>query len=439
MNKLLAALCSALLLIAVPASASELTDSIKQDYDAHLADLWDHFHRNPELSLVEFETAKRMANELAAAGFTVTEGVGGTGVVAILENGSGPLVMMRADMDGLPVEEKSGLPNASRAQQESPITGETVYAMHACGHDVHITSLVGTARQMVARKEEWSGTLMLVVQPAEERGLGAKMMRDDDIWGKFGTPDYALAFHVSSNDVAGKINVSEGSPYASVDTVDIIIHGVGTHGAHPHRGKDPIVIGAQIVMALQTLVSRELAPREPGVVTVGSFHSGTKHNVISDRAHLQLTVRSTSSEARQLLLDGIARIAENMGRVAGLAEDKLPEIIIKDSPTPATTNHAPLARRLKVAWGREIGDERVIDRPSKGMGGEDFSRLTANPAVPSVYWAIGGTAAEDFEREAAGGAPVPSHHSPLFRILPEPSVRVGVESTVVALMELMGD
>jgi len=439
MNKLLAALCSALLLIAVPASASELTDSIKQDYDAHLADLWDHFHRNPELSLVEFETAKRMANELAAAGFTVTEGVGGTGVVAILENGSGPLVMMRADMDGLPVEEKSGLPNASRAQQESPITGETVYAMHACGHDVHITSLVGTARQMVARKEEWSGTLMLVVQPAEERGLGAKMMRDDDIWGKFGTPDYALAFHVSSNDVAGKINVSEGSPYASVDTVDIIIHGVGTHGAHPHRGKDPIVIGAQIVMALQTLVSRELAPREPGVVTVGSFHSGTKHNVISDRAHLQLTVRSTSSEARRLLLDGIARIAENMGRVAGLAEDKLPEIIIKDSPTPATTNHAPLARRLKVAWGREIGDERVIDRPSKGMGGEDFSRLTANPAVPSVYWAIGGTAAEDFEREAAGGAPVPSHHSPLFRILPEPSVRVGVESTVVALMELMGD
>ena len=439
MNKLLAALCSALLLIAVPASASELTDSIKQDYDAHLADLWDHFHRNPELSLVEFETAKRMANELAAAGFTVTEGVGGTGVVAILENGSGPLVMMRADMDGLPVEEKSGLPNASRAQQESPITGETVYAMHACGHDVHITSLVGTARQMVARKEEWSGTLMLVVQPAEERGLGAKMMRDDDIWGKFGTPDYALAFHVSSNDVAGKINVSEGSPYASVDTVDIIIHGVGTHGAHPHRGKDPIVIGAQIVMALQTLVSRELAPREPGVVTVGSFHSGTKHNVISDRAHLQLTVRSTSSEARRLLLDGIARIAENMGRVAGLAEDKLPEIIIKDSPTPATTNHAPLARRLKVAWGREIGDERVIDRPSKGMGGEDFSRLTANPAVPSVYWAIGGTAAEDFEREAAGGAPVPSHHSPLFRISPEPSVRAGVESTVVALMELMGD
>ena len=439
MCKFPVALCSALLLIALPAPASELADSVKQDYDAHLADLWDHFHRNPELSLVEFETAKRMASELAATGFTVTEGVGGTGVVAILENGNGPLVMMRADMDGLPVEEKSGLPNASRAQQESPITGEAVYAMHACGHDVHITSLIGTARQMSARKDEWSGTLMLVVEPAEERGLGAKMMRDDDIWGKFGTPDYALAFHVSSNDVAGKINVSEGSPYASVDTVDIIIHGVGTHGAHPHRGKDPIVIGAQIVMALQTLVSRELAPREPGVVTVGSFHSGTKHNIISDRAHLQLTVRSTSEEARKILLDGIARIAQNMGRVAGLPEDKLPEITSKDSPTPAMTNHAPLARRLKIAWGREFGDGRVIHNPSKGMGGEDFSRFTVDPAIPSVYWAIGGTAVEDFEREAAGGAPVPSHHSPLFKILPEPSVRAGVESTVVALMELMAD
>jgi hippurate hydrolase len=439
MNKLLTALCSALLLIAVPTPASELADSIKQDYDAHLAGLWDHFHRNPELSLVEFETAERMASELRAAGFTVTESVGGTGLVAMLENGAGPLVMMRADMDGLPVEENSGLANASRAQQESPITGETVFTMHACGHDVHITSLIGTARQMVARKDQWSGTLMLVVQPAEERGLGAKAMRDDDIWGQFGLPDYALAFHVSSNDVAGRINVSEGSPYAAVDTVDIIIHGVGTHGAHPHRGKDPIVIGAQIVMALQTLVSRELAPREPGVVTVGSFHSGTKHNIISDRAHLQLTVRSISSEARQLLLDGIVRIAENMGRVAGLPEDQLPEVTIKDVQTPATVNHAPLARRLKVAWGREIGDDRVIDRPSKGMGGEDFSRFTANPAVRSVYWAIGGTAAEDFEREAAGGAPVPSHHSPLFKILPEPSVRAGVESTVVALMELMGD
>lgn len=417
--------------------AQELSSIVKQDYDAHLASLFDHFHRNPELSTVEAETARRMAVELNLAGFDVTEGVGGTGVVAMLRNGDGPLVMMRADMDGLPVEEKSGLENASRAMQKDPITGNTVFTMHACGHDVHITSLVGTARHMAEHKDQWAGTLMLVVQPAEERVLGAKAMRDDDIWGRFGKPDYALAFHVSSNDVAGVINISEGSPYAGADTVDIIIHGVGAHGAHPHRGKDPIVLGSQIVLALQTLVARELSPRDPGVVTVGSFHSGTKHNIISDRAHLQLTVRNTSTETRELLLNGIQRIAENMGRVAGLPEDKLPEVIISNESVPPVNNDPALARRLKAAWAAQLGENSFIDKPTKGMGAEDFPFFTKDPQISSVYWAIGGTAAEDFAREAAGGEPVPSHHSPLFKILPEPSVTAGVRSTVVALLELM--
>ena len=280
---------------------------------------------------------------------------------------------------------------------------------------------------------------MLVVQPAEERVLGAKAMRDDDIWGRFGQPDYALAFHVSSNDVAGVINVSEGSPYAGADTVDIIIHGVGAHGAHPHRGKDPIVLGSQIVLALQTLVARELSPRDPGVVTVGSFHSGTKHNIISDRAHLQLTVRNTSTETRDVLLNGIRRIAENMGRVAGLPEDKLPEVIISNESVPPVVNDAALARRLKQAWTESLGDDAVVDIPTKGMGAEDFPFFTTDPGITAVYWAIGGTPQEDFDREAAGGAPVPSHHSPLFKIAPEPSVTAGVESTVVALMTLLGD
>lgn len=416
---------------------SELGDAVQQDYDEHLASLFDHFHRNPELSTVEHETARRMALELSLAGFDVTEGVGGTGVVAMMENGEGPLVMMRADMDGLPVEEKSGLENASRAQQKDPITGNTVYTMHACGHDVHITSLVGTARYMAANKDSWTGTLMLVVQPAEERVLGAAAMKEDDIWGRFGTPDYALAFHVSSNDVAGVINVSEGSPYAGADTVDIIIHGVGAHGAHPHRGKDPIVLGSQIVLALQTLVARELSPRDPGVVTVGSFHSGTKHNIISDRAHLQLTVRNTSRETRELLLSGIKRIAENMGRVAGLPEDKLPEVIISHESVPPTINNAVLARRLKQAWSENIGDDAVVDIPTKGMGAEDFPFFTVEPEIASVYWSIGGTPQEAFDAEAAGGPAVPSHHSPIFKVLPEPSVTAGVESSVVALMELM--
>ena len=432
------AVVAALALFSLSANATELGEAVQQDYDDYLWPLFDHFHRNPELSTIENKTATRMAEELRGAGFEVTENVGGTGVVAILKNGDGPLVMMRADMDGLPVEEKSGLENASRQQQESPITGNTVYTMHACGHDVHITSLVGTARQMSARKNAWSGTLMLVVQPAEERVLGAAAMKEDGIWERFGEPDYALAFHVSSNDVAGHINVSEGSPYAGADTVDIIIHGVGAHGAHPHRGKDPIVLGSQIVLALQTLVARELSPRVPGVVTVGSFHAGTKHNIISDRAHLQLTVRNTSTETRELLLNGIKRIAENMGRVAGLPEDMLPEVIISQESVPPTINDAALARQLKGAWNTAIGDERVVDIPTKGMGAEDFPFFTVNPEIRSVYWAIGGTPQEDFDREAAGGEPVPSHHSPLFKISPEPAVTAGVESTVVALLELMG-
>ena len=430
---------TAICVLSVGASASDLADAVKKDYDEYLWPLFDHFHRNPELSMIERETAARMAKELRDAGFDVTEGVGGTGIVAMLENGDGPLVMMRADMDGLPVEEKSGLENASRKQQIDPISGRQSYTMHACGHDVHITSLIGSARQMVARQSDWSGTLMLIVQPAEERGIGARMMRDDDIWGRFGQPDYALAFHVNSRGVAGQVNVTEGSPYAGSDTVDIIIHGVGTHGAHPHGGKDPVVLGSQIVLALQTLVSRELPPRWPGVVTVGSFHSGSKHNIISDRAHLQLTVRNTSPETRKLLLDGIVRIAENMGRVAGLPEDKLPEVIISDRElTPPTTNNPELARRLRGAWIEAMGDETVVEQPSKGMGAEDFPFFTIDPEITSVYWSIGGTPQADFDREAAGGEPVPSHHSPLFKIAPEPAVRAGVESTVVALMELMG-
>ena len=425
------------LFLALPALASDLNGAVQKDYDGHLAKLFDYFHRNPELSTVEFETAKRMAEELRAAGFEVTEKVGGTGVVAMMKNGAGPLVMMRADMDGLPVEEKSGLENASRATQTDPVTGNTVFTMHACGHDVHITSLVGTARQMAARKDEWNGTLMLIVQPAEERVLGARAMKDDDLWERFGQPDYALAFHVSSSNVAGTINVSEGSPYAGADTVDIFIRGVGAHGASPHRGKDPIVLGSQIVLALQTLVSRELSPRDAGVVTVGSFHSGTKHNIISDEAHLQLTVRSMTDETRAILLNGIKRIAENMGRVAGLPEDLLPEVIISEESVPPTNNDAELTRRLRVAWTDAMGDDAVVDIPTKGMGAEDFPYFTDDPEIPSVYWAIGGTPQKDFDTEIAGGPPVPSHHSPLFKISPEPSVKAGVESTVVALMTLL--
>jgi hippurate hydrolase len=339
------------------AHADELSKSIQQNYREHLGTLFDYFHRNPELSTMEVKTAARLAKELRAQGFEVTEKVGGTGVVAILKNGEGPLVMLRADMDGLPVQEKSGLPNASMATQIDP-NGNEVPVMHACGHDVHITALVGTARAMVERKDQWSGTLMLIGQPAEERVLGARAMMSDGLWERFGKPDYALAFHVASIIPTGKIQVSEAAQYSGADTVDIIVHGVGTHGASPHMGVDPVVLGSQIVLALQTVVSRTLPPRDAGVITVGSFHAGTKHNIISDRAHLQVTVRNDNLESRKLLLEGIERVAKNMGRVAGLPEDKLPEVIVSEEWVPPTVNDQALTIQLKEVWRQRFGEGR---------------------------------------------------------------------------------
>lgn len=429
-----------LLLSLGPALADAKTDlskDISKDYKQSLGALFQYFHRNPELSHLEFKTAERLAKELRDSGFEVTEGISKTGIVAIMKNGNGPLVMMRADMDGLPVEEKSGLKYASKNTQKD-WNGNVVPVMHACGHDVHITSLVGTARQMAKHKDKWSGTLMLIGQPAEEIVGGAKGMMAEGIWSRFGQPDFALAFHVSSAIEAGKLVAVEGSPYSGVDTIDIIVPGVGAHGASPHRGKDPVVIGAQIVLALQTIVSREIAPKEPAVITVGSFHAGTKHNIISDEARLQLTVRNDSLETRDYLVKAIKRVAINTGRAAGLPEDKLPKVIVSDETTPPTVNDVPLTQRLKTVWRERMGED-TFDKTYKrlGMGAEDFPFFTTDPYIPSVYFAVGGTPKKDFEREKAGGAPVPSHHSPIFKISPEPAVTKGVEATVIALMELM--
>ena len=409
---------------------------IAKDYQQHLAPLWDHFHQNPELSLMEIKTAKRLAKELRAVGFEVTEKVGGTGIVALMKNGDGPMVMVRADMDGLPVVEQSGLANASKIKMKD-WNGETVGVMHACGHDVHITSLVGTARYMADNKDKWSGTLMLIGQPAEEKGPGASAMMADNLWQRFGKPDYAFAFHVSANAEAGKVIVDEGSPYAGADTVDITVHGIGAHGASPHQGKDPIVIGAQIVNNLQTIISRELAPRYAGVITVGAFHAGTKHNIISDEAKLQLTVRSLTPEVREQLLSAIKRIAIGTARTAGMPEDKLPEVVVSEFSFPPTFNDQKLAKRLKGVLSEAMGSDALLEPSETGMGAEDFGFFTSKPYIPSVYFKVGGTPKADFERAAAGGAQVPSHHSPQFKITPEPAIKSGVEATVHALLDVM--
>ena len=432
-----AALLSLLSISAHALEQSELRSSLTADYHESLHDLFVHFHRNPELSFLEHATAARLASELHDAGFIVTEGVGGTGLVALLENGDGPTVMVRADMDALPVEERSGLEYASTAKQVDPITGREVPVMHACGHDVHMVSLVATARQMAARRDSWSGTLMLIGQPAEERISGARIMREDQLWERFGTPDYAMALHVMSGLEAGVINVTEGSPMAGSDSVDIVIHGIGTHGAAPHFGKDPVVLGSQIVLALQTLVARELSPRQPGVVTVGSFHAGSKHNIISDRAELQLTVRNTNPETRQLLLDGIERIAVNLGRAAGLPEDKLPEVSLNNPGTPPTVNNDELVKRVRGVWQQQFGTDRVLAIASSSMGAEDFPYFTSDPAIPSVYFAVGGSAKSDLEAAANGGPAVPWNHSPMFKIEPELSITRAAEATIAALLDLM--
>ena len=424
-------------LLSAPAvAAGPLSDAVKADYDKRLGALFVDFHKNPELSFKENRTAKIMAQQLRAAGATVTEGIGGTGVVGVMKNGNGPVVLVRADMDGLPVEEKSGLPYASKARQTG-VDGVEAPVMHACGHDVHITSMAGTARLLASMKDRWKGTVVFIVQPAEERLGGAKAMLEDGLYTRFPKPDYALAFHVGADLPTGKVTAGEGIQYSSADAVDIIVHGVGAHGASPNSGKDPIYIGSQIAIAMQGIIGREIEPLKPAVITVGAFHAGSKHNIISDRAHLQLTVRANDEETRAQLLAAIRRVAEGIARANGLPNDKLPEVKVSEG-TPTTINDAVLARRLNGVMARELGASAVVPYVQTGMGAEDFAYLVEPKyGVKGYYFAVGGTPQAAFDAEKAGGPAVPSHHSPLFKIDPEPSVRLGTEAMTLAVLDLL--
>lgn len=413
------------------AEDAALKAAVEADYEANLGALFDHFHRNPELSGMEVRTAARMAQELRALGYEVTEGVGGTGVVAVLRNGEGPTVMIRADMDGLPLREQSGLANASTVTQVDA-DGVEKPVMHACGHDVHITALVGTARQMMARRNNWSGTLVLVAQPAEERIFGARAMIEDGLYARFPKPDYALAFHVAADLPTGRVEAPLGITASSSDSVDIAVHGVGTHGAYPHLGVDPVLVASHIVVALQSLRSRETNPLEGAVVTVGAIHGGIKHNIISDRVDLQLTVRSDSPEVRQQLLDGIDRIARNTALALGVPEDRLPTVTRSATETtPPTINDAETAARVRAALAESLGEGVLIEAPRTGMGAEDFAYfVTPESGVKGVYMSVGGTAPEAVDD-------APGHHSPLFRIEARPSVITGVEASVTAAEALL--
>ncbi|WP_425410646.1 amidohydrolase [Hyphococcus sp.] len=419
------------LLLTLPAHAqSDLRASIDADYDQNLEALFTHFHENPELSHREFKTAERLAEEIRAFGYDVTEGVGGTGVVAVMENGEGPTVMIRADMDGLPIKENSGLSYQSTATQED-IDGEVKPVMHACGHDVHITALVGTARQMAERKDAWSGTLVLIGQPAEERISGARDMLQDGLYERFPKPDYAMALHVSAQTPSGRIEVPLGIRASSADSVDIIVHGVGAHGASPHKGVDPVLVASQIVVSLQSVVSRTINPQDAGVITVGAIHGGTKHNIIGDRVEMQLTVRSNDFEVREQLLDAIDRVTEGVAISLGVPEDLMPEVVRSPTETtPPTINDRETAQFVREAIAAQMGEGVLIDKPREGMGAEDFAYfVTPDTGVKGVYFNVGGTPADEV-------ADAPSHHSPFFKIEPEPSIKAGVEAMTAAAMAL---
>lgn len=420
-----------------PGSLSDRTAAITKKLDAELSDLeslYKHLHSHPELSLQERQTAARMAKELSALGFEVTSGVGGTGVVGLLKNGPGPTVLVRTDLDALPVTEQTKRPYASTVKVRDK-AGNEVGVMHACGHDMHMTCWVGTARVLASVKDAWKGTLMFIGQPAEEIGSGARMMLDDGLFKRFPKPDFALALHCDSRLQAGKIAFTEGLALANVDSVDILVRGRGGHGSAPHTTVDPIVVASRIVLDLQTIVSRETNPLDPCVVTVGSIHGGTKHNIIPNECKLQITVRTTKDDVRKHTLEAIERIAK-----AAAAAARAPEPEVRVDPnefTPSLANDRALTRRTVGMFRQVLGDEKVEERPPV-MGGEDFSRYGRAGVPIFMYWL--GTIPED--RWAAahreGATPLPSLHSDLFWPEPQPSIRTGVLSMSHAVLNLVG-
>ncbi|RMD94114.1 MAG: amidohydrolase [Calditrichaeota bacterium] len=415
--------------------SSKLVNLINQHYD-YLERLYKYLHTHPELSFHELNTSKRIATELKNLGFEVTTHVGGNGIVGVFKNGQGPTVLVRTDLDALPVKEQTGLPYASQVRVKDD-QGNEVNVMHACGHDMHMTVFVGTATLLTQLKKEWHGTLVMIGQPAEEKGGGAKAMIADGLFERFPRPDYALALHVNASMPAGTVGYREGYALANVDAVDILIRGAGGHGAYPQATKDPIVLAAETVMALQTIVSREIPPIEPAVVTVGSIHGGTKHNIIPDEVKLQLTLRSYSDKVRNHTIEAIRRITKGLAIAAGVPEDRMPIVTVGDEYTPATYNDPELTRRVAKVIGQVLGEKNVI-RTEPVMGGEDFGRYgRVEPKIPICIFWLGAVDPQKVAESRKTGKPLPSLHSSLFAPLPEPTIKTGVKAMTAAVLELM--
>lgn len=413
-----------------PASGAQSVNDWVQGALPELTQLYKSLHQAPELSHEEEKTAATMAETLRKLGFTVTEKVGGHGVVGVLKNGAGPTLLLRADMDGLPVVEETGLPYASQVKVRDA-RGATVGVMHACGHDMHMAMLMGTLEYLSTHRDQWSGTLVPIFQPAEEKGAGAQKMLDDGLFRRFPKPDYALALHVAADRPTGNVAWRPGYAMANVDSVDIVIHGKGGHGAYPHMTIDPIVIAAKLVLDLQTIASREVKPIEPVVVTVGSIHGGAKHNVISDDCTLQLTVRSYTPEVRKQILDAIERKANAAAASAGAAK---PDITISDG-TPALANDADLAKRLEPVIQKELGKDKV-EESEPSMGGEDFGAY-GRAGVPILMIAVGAVDQARLDKYEKEGALPPSLHSPLFYPDIDGTLTTGVRTLTAATLDLL--
>ncbi|WP_231756452.1 amidohydrolase [Lignipirellula cremea] len=389
-----------------------------------------YFHSHPELSFSEEQTAARLAEEWKKAGLEVTTDVGGHGVVGMLKNGDGPTLMLRTDLDALPVTEQTGLTYASQVKVRDA-AGNSVGVMHACGHDVHLANLVGVVRYLASHRDQWQGVLMVIGQPAEERGAGAKAMLEDGLFKRFGKPDFAVALHASGNLAAGQVGYRAGFAMANVDSVDITLHGKGGHGAQPHTTIDPVVQAAELVMSLQTIVAREISPLEPAVITVGSIHGGTKHNIIGDTCELQLTVRSYSDKVRKHLLDAIARKAKAVALGARAEE---PTIKTTEG-TPALSNDEKLTQRLSDVFRKVLGDDNVI--PSEAtMGGEDFGRF-GGAGVPILMYRLGSVDANRLAGYARIEQDPPSLHSGVYYPDPEETLRTGMVTMISAALELL--
>jgi hippurate hydrolase len=438
-----AALGLALAVVPLRAQDATLDQQVAAELPA-LVELYKDLHRHPELSYQEEKTAARMAAELRGLGFEVTERVGdygvpgrvSYGVVGVLRNGDGPTVYVRTDLDGLPVEERTGVPYASQATGAGE-GGAPVPTMHACGHDVHMTSWVGTARLLAADSGRWSGTLVMIGQPAEERGAGARAMLAAELYERFPRPDYIVGLHDSASLEAGKVGVVPGYALANVDSVDITVRGKGGHGAYPHTTKDPVVTAAQIITNLQTIVSRQTSPLDPAVITVGSIHGGTKHNIIPDEVKLQLTVRSYKPEVRQALLDSIRRVAEDTALAAGIPAELAPLVTwSEEEATPSTYNDPQLTERLRQVFIAALGEDRVAEVPPV-MGGEDFGRFSLEGEIPSTIFWLGAVDPARMAAAQASGESLPSLHSSEFAPLPEPTLRTGVTAMSAAVLDLM--